>query len=348
MFKVKGFALLVSLFFLGGAFDVYAASLYIDPAFTSISRGDAITMSVRLDTDEANEECINAVDGVITYSENITPVDVSMGDSIFSIWVEQPTINKEKRTITFAGGIPNGYCGRIPGDPRLTNTLVKLIFRSPGFSIGGTTGSTTATVAFAPETTAYINDGFGTKAELAMYGSSIDLSNTAGPVLQDPWRDAVVTDTIPPEQFSIVLEKGETAFQGKYYIVFNTTDKQTGIDQYQVIEEPIESKWSFNWGRADAPWVTTRSPYILEDQSLNSVIRVKAIDKAGNEYIATLVPEESVRGISTENIIVYAGLGLLGLIIIAIIGTIIRAFLKRRKAKHEKEVGDNNDYETNI
>lgn len=345
MFKVKGFALLVSVFFFGGVLHAQAASLYIDPAFGSLSRGDAVTLSVRLDTDEANEECVNAVDGVITYSENITPVDVSMGDSIFSIWVEQPVINKENRTITFAGGIPNGYCGRIPGDPRLTNTLVKLIFRSPGFSIGGTTGSSTATVAFAPETTAYLNDGFGTKADLAMYGTSLDLSDRAGATLQDPWREAVVTDTLPPEEFSIALEKGETAFQGKYYIVFNTTDKQTGIDQYQVIEEPISSKWSFNWGRADAPWVTTRSPYILDDQSLNSVIRVKAIDKAGNEYIATLVPDESVRHLSTQDIIAYAGLGLLLLLLLGIIGTVIRSIIKRRKEK--QQAANNQEHDSN-
>ena len=341
MISVRTLLLVVPLFFFGGIVQAHAASLYIDPAFGSLSRGDAITLSVRLDTDEAAEECINAVDGVITYSENITPVDVSIGDSIFSIWVEQPVIDKEKRTITFAGGIPNGYCGRIPGDPRLTNTLVKLIFRSPGFTIGGTSGSSTATVAFAPETTAYINDGFGTKAELAMYGTSLDLSDTAGTSLQDPWREAVITDNIPPEEFSIALEKGETAFQGKYYIVFNTTDKQTGIDQYQVIEEPITSKWSFDWGRADAPWVTTRSPYILEDQSLNSVIRVKAIDKAGNEYIATLVPEESARGISTQTIITYALLALLALFALVIVGTIARIFIKRRNAKREAATEDN-------
>jgi hypothetical protein len=345
MFRVKTFFLALSLLLFLGVIDAQAASLYIDPAFGSLSRGDAVTLSVRLDTDEANEECINAVDGVITYSENITPVDVSMGDSIFSIWVEQPVINKENRTITFAGGIPNGYCGRIPGDPRLTNTLVKLIFRSPGFSIGGTSGSSTATVAFAPETSAYINDGFGTKAELAMYGTSLNLSDKAGATLQDAWREAVVTDTIAPEEFSIAIEKGETAFQGKYYIVFNTTDKQTGIDSYQVIEEPITSKWSFDWGRADAPWVTTRSPYILDDQSLNSVIRVKAIDKAGNEYIATLVPDESLRSTSTQDIIKYAGMGLLLLLVLAIIGTLTRVFLKRRKAK--KETNNENDYDTN-
>ena len=139
---------------LGLTSNAEAASLYMDPSTATLNRGDAVTISVRLDTDEAAGECVNAIDGIITYDPSITPVDISVGKSIFPIWVEAPVINKEKHTITFAGGIPNGYCGRIAGDPRLTNSLVKLIFRSPGFSIGGGSGSSTATVAFTPETTA--------------------------------------------------------------------------------------------------------------------------------------------------------------------------------------------------
>lgn len=310
-----------------------AASLYIDPAFSSLARGDAVTLSVRLDTDEAQEECINAVDGVISYSENLSPVDVSTGDSIFSIWVEQPKIDKEKRTITFAGGIPNGYCGRIPGDPRLTNTLVKLVFRSPGFNIGDGTGTTTGKVEFLPETTAYLNDGFGTKAELMLLGTSIELGDKPGAELKDPWREAVVTDTVPPEPFSIDLVQEAKTFNGKYFIVFNTTDKQTGIDSYQVMEEPLDEGFSFNWGRADAPWITARSPYVLEDQSLNSTIRVKAIDKAGNEYIATLVPEEQMRKATVETMIFFAAIGLLGLLLVGLAILGVRAFIKRRKQK---------------
>jgi hypothetical protein len=310
---------------------VNAASLYIDPPFPNLQMGDSVTLSVRLDTNEAEEECINAVDGVISYSENLSPVDVSIGDSIFSMWVEQPKIDKEKRTITFAGGVPNGYCGRIPGDPRLTNTIVQLIFRAPGFTIGGATGTTTGKVEFLPETTAYLNDGFGTKAELSMFGSSIELGDTPGTQLQDPWREAVVTDTLEPAPFGITIEKipPET---GKYYAIFNTTDKQTGIDQYQVIEEPIANRFSFNWGRADAPWVTTRSPHLLEDQSLNSVIRVKAIDKAGNEYIATYVPDEAMRTLPVESMVLYGVLGFLLLTFLVVIGYILRKYIQKRRA----------------
>lgn len=323
--------------------EAAAASLYIDPAFPNLQMGDSVTLSVRLDTNEAEDECVNAVDGVISYSENLSPVDVSIGDSIFSMWVQQPTIDKEKRTITFAGGIPNGYCGRVPGDPRLTNTIAKLIFRAPGFTIGGASGTTTGSVEFLPETAAYLNDGFGTKAELALFGSRIELGDKPGNVLQDPWREAIVTDTIPPEEFSIELVREEKTFGGKYFIVFNTTDKQTGIDQYQVIEEPEAERFSFGWGRADAPWITTRSPYVLEDQSLNSTIRVKAIDKAGNEYVATLVPEENLSTISNQTKITYAVLGFLLVFLAVLIFFVVRMLLKRRRQQVVPSESDANE-----
>lgn len=342
MIRPVTFFLAVPIFFFASVSAAHAASLYIDPAFSGISRGDAITLSVRLDVDQENGECVNAVDGVITYSENIAPVDISLGDSIFSVWIEQPVINEAERTITFAGGLPNGYCGRITGDPRLTNTLVKLIFRSPGFTIGqgASNGSSTATVEFAPETTAYLNDGFGTKAELGLYGARIDLSPTPGAELKDPWRDAVVTDVVPPQEFSIDLERipPET---GKYHIVFNTTDKETGIDHYEVMEEPLSKLMAFEWGRADAPWIVTKNnAYELEDQSLNSTIRVKAVDKAGNEYIATLLPEENIRTISMGQISIIAGGVLIGLIILMIIVTGVVSLRKRSKRKKGGEANE--------
>lgn len=310
-----------------------AASLYIDPGVSSLGRGDSVTMSVRLDTDETNQECVNAVDGVITYPDSLLPVDVSIGDSIFSMWVEQPKIDKENHKISFAGGIPNGYCGRIAGDPRLTNTIVKLIFRSPGFSIGAPAGSSSAKVEFAPETTAYLNDGQGTKASLALYGATINLTDKPSAVLQDNWRQEVIDDNTPPEQFSIDLEKDGKTAGGKYFIVFNTTDKQTGIDQYQVMEEPVSRLKAFDWGRADAPWEIARSPYALKDQSLNSIIRVKAIDKAGNEYIATLIPKDEMRSISTRDIIIGGAILLVMLLILSIIFGGILAYRKRKRSR---------------
>jgi len=310
--------------------ETSAASLYIDPAMSELLRGESISMAVRLDTQESTNECVNAVDAVITYPANIEPVDVSIGESIFSMWVERPTINKKARTITFAGGIPNGYCGRVVGDPRLTNVLTEIIFRSPGFVVGGSASdSNVAKVEFAPESAAYLNDGRGTKANLATYGASITLNSAGGSGQNNVWRDKVNSDNIPPEKFSILLEQRDIS--NDYYVVFNTSDKQTGIDVYQIMEEPLTQFGSFQWGRADAPWEDVQSPYTLQDQSLNSIIRVRAIDKAGNEYIATLIPDESLRTLSDEQFLTYV-LVAAGVVLFAAV-SLVGYILIRRKRK---------------
>ena len=158
-----------------------------------------------------------------------------------------------------------------------------------------------------------------------------------GTVVQSPWTDAVAADDVPPQEFSIRLEKDEKTFGGRYYIVFNTTDKQTGLDEYQVMEESLDSFWDFDWGRADAPWVTARSPYVLEDQSLNSTIRVRAIDKAGNEYVATLIPGEELRTTSLLQF-VYFALLLLGLLSIVAVIVLTITILRRRAKTRADEV----------
>ncbi len=315
-----------------------AAMLYMDPPQSVLNRGDSVMVSVRLDTDEETDECVNSVSAVINYPANIVPVDTSLGESIFSMWVEQPTINTEARTITFAGGIPNGYCGRVQGDPRLTNKIVNIIFRSPGFTVGGgTENENVAEINFGTETVAYLNDGQGTQANLVSYGTKIELNKTGGQGIINPWKENVDEDAVLPEEFSIILEKDRLAFGGKYYIAFNTQDKQTGIDHYEVMEQPLAEFGTFVWGRADAPWINARSPYVLEDQSLNSIIRVKAIDKAGNEYIATLIPDESLRTLSKADIMKYLLIGaliFLIIIIIAVVFAIVRMVRKSKKSKN--------------
>lgn len=305
-------------------------------------------MSVRLDTDEAAGECVNAVDAVISYPANIEPVDVSIGSSILNVWIEQPTINKTERTVTFAGGITNGYCGRVTGDPRLTNTLAQIVFRSPGLVVVASEEEdiSKATIEFTDQTSVYLNDGFGTSLKPVTYPAKIDLRDRAGSQIKDDWRTAVSQDNIPPVEFSI--NGLEQYPNGDYYVTFSTTDKQTGIDHYEVMEQPISQFNSFSWGRADAPWVRVKQPpvHVLADQTLNSIVRVKAIDKAGNEYVATFIPDESKRKISTEEMYLVV-FGFVLLVLLAAIIAVILWFVRRRKARKsvtsEDDLSDSND-----
>ncbi len=336
---------ILGLFFV--ASTTQAATLYIDPGVGVLKRGDAITTAVRLMPDQEAGECINTIDATVTYTENIQPVDVSIGKSIFSVWIEPPTINKEERTITFAGGIPNGYCGRVEGDPRLTNVVAEIIFRSPGMQVGGS-NETEARVDFAPETMALLNDGQGTEAPLRTLGGKFTLDRDAGGGIVDDWREAVSEDNIPPESFSLELVKDEEGiyFSGKSFIVFSTSDKQTGISHYEVMEEPVLEFNQFNWGGVGVPWIKAESPYVLKDQTLNSIIRVRAIDKAGNEYVATYVPEESKQTLSKNELYTYIFFGALGVILVLIILLSVWYWRKKRKRKSEFENEDTGENET--
>lgn len=323
---VRGLTFLFLLLFV--AAPAQAATLYIDPAQKTLGRGDAQVFKVRIDTDEAQNECINTVSGVVSFDGPLTPIDISTGESILSVWLEPPTLDKQKSQITFTGGIPNGYCGRIDGDPRLTNTLFEIVARA-----AVTEGELeTASISFTNQTEVLLNDGFGTTASLELLSAAVTIAPTANEVVADPWAQRIGEDFTPPQEFSIQLEKGEKAFSGKYYVSFSTTDKETGIDHYEIMEEPLSQSSSFLWGQVDAPWREVRSPYVLADQSLNSTIRVKAIDKAGNEYIATLIPDEGLRSISAGQITTYMLYGTL-LVGLAIL---VFAFVHMRSSASRK------------
>lgn len=302
-----------------------AALLYFDPGAADVYRGDTVTLDVRLDTDEG--ECVNTVDAVVHYDPAIRAVDISRGDSILNLWVEDPVIDEDSHTIRFAGGLPGGYCGRIPGDPSLTNIILSLVFRSPGLSIGGG-DSPTARVWLDESTQVLLHDGSGSNAHVRLQDAVITLKDTPGSIPSDSWNEEVTNDTELPADFTITLTRDDTAFSGKYFIIFNSVDKQSGIDHYEIMEEPFSEFGAFRWGRADAPWMRAESPYVLTDQTLNSTIRVKAIDKAGNERIAVLVPEEAFRSMSHGMIVTVIG-ALCAIVLLAAL--LFYALWKRRQ-----------------
>lgn len=312
--------------------EAHAAGIYLDPASAETGIGGTVILNVRLDT--TAEECINAIDGVLRFDDGLAVEDVSVGNSIFNFWVESPKFDNDDRLVTFAGGIPNGYCGRVPGDPSLTNTIAEIIVR-PDVQVSS---DTIYNVYFDDLTKGYLNDGLGTPIPLFFSNAQILVTGEYVGGADDEWINRIEADTQPPKEFSIELAQNDTTFKGEYFIAFNTNDKQTGVDHYEVIEEPFDEIELFGWGAATAPWVRAVSPYKLKDQSLNSTIRVKAVDKAGNEYIATLIPDESIRGVNKNAVVMY-GLALVLLTILLItIWFIFHLWVSRRE--HDFEIED--------
>lgn len=113
-------------------------------------------------------------------------------------------------------------------------------------------------------------------------------------LLNEDWSKKVtfraMVDTTPPEQFTLEIAE----IEGKQYLVFSTIDKTSGVDHYEVFEQPPKNFFEIlsNKLKSEDKWQIAQSPYLLEDQELESIIKVKAVDKAGNTRIAEIVPPE--------------------------------------------------------
>jgi len=125
-------------------------------------------------------------------------------------------------------------------------------------------------------------------------------------------------DSTPPEDFKPEIGKDPAIFEGKYFLSFTTADKTSGIDFFEVKEGKR------NFKRAE-------SPYLLEDQELKSIIKVKAVDKAGNERIAEIIPPATPFPYGLIILIL-----IIAVIILAAIWWIIKS-RKRRKTLRETD-----------
>ena len=99
-------------------------------------------------------------------------------------------------------------------------------------------------------------------------------------------RFRAMIDSTPPEDFKPEIGQESSVFEGKYFLNFTAQDKTSGIDHYEVTEL-TKTFWVFT---SKEQWETVKSPYLLKDQRLKSKILVKAVDKAGNNRIAQILP----------------------------------------------------------
>lgn len=276
-----------------------AAVLYLSPESGNYHQNDVFIVEIRLDT---QGEYINAVDVKLSYPQDILEFkDFSKGNSVLSLWVKAAENSSLPGLISFSGGIPGGYWGK-------DGLLGRLIFKvREDFEIVDVKH---LQIEFQDGSKMLLNDGKGTEANLITRGGAFDILSGVGEG-RNLWQEEIEKDKILPEAFEIVFSKDTNIFDGKYFIIFSTTDKQTGIDRYEVKE-------------GGGKWKAVSSPYVLENQKLTSDISVKAIDKAGNFWMETL-EAQNPKKIRWE---VYAVLGLI-LIVIMIIVWIIRSRASR-------------------
>jgi hypothetical protein len=311
---------------------VHAVQVFLDTENTIHSSADVFYVPVRVDT---QGDCINAISVGISYNpKDISVQDVSIGDSIVTLWTAFPVIERdesgEKGHVVFEGGIPGGFCGRVAGDPGQTNILAKLVVSSVSQNLSE--GEMKAVqIIVDPSTSVYLHDGKGSVASTTLLGLELTLTqSTSTP--ENNWITDIKSDTVSPELFEILLVKGPSEGNNKHYIVFNTTDKQSGVDHYEVLETDPDRFGFLTWVPRESYWVPATSPFVLRDQNLLSKIMVKAVDKNGNERIVTYTPEMSpFAELAQPKYLIPVAVGLVAIVLFSLL--CVKYFRNRRKRK---------------
>lgn len=285
---------LLVLFVLFSPLKVGAVHISLDIENATQNNLDTFYVPIRIDT---QGECINAVRVALGYNPtNISIHDVSIANSILTLWTKTPTVEMkdgvEAGRVVFEGGIPGGYCGRVSGDPGMTNMLAKLVVSGvqQPFEENEVKNSQ---IVVEPSTKVFLHDGIGSEASTTALGLEFFLTESTT-TSSNIWLSDVRSDEVAPQDFDITLVKGPSNGNNKHYIVFNTIDKQSGVDHYEILETDPDKFGFLTWISKEAHWVVGKSPFVLRDQNLQSKIMVKAVDKNGNERISVLTPEMSV------------------------------------------------------
>ena len=261
-FSKKNRLLLVSCLLLLVAFHADAAEIFFGTHSKDIGVGSTFEVGVFIDT---NGQSVNAVEGRILFpEETLELAGLYTGNSMLNLWIEQPVLVSEG-TVSFSGVVPGGFAGE-------KGYLFSLVFKA------SRKGDPAISVSYER---VLLNDGNGSEAKLTKAPMELHIAEGL-PVqtFQPPLDDS------PPESFTPTVGRDPSVFGGKYFLAFTAQDKGSGINHYEVKEKAASGSFKGIFSRVS--WVTTDSPYLLEDQSLKSVLQVKAVDTSGNQRVAQI------------------------------------------------------------
>lgn len=251
-FLVLGFILMCSALFL--PCSVFASMVYIDTEHSDFFVGDTILFHVRVDSENKN---INAVEGEVLMdypTESVSLVDINTSGSTFSLWPDKPLPSASNASVSFAGGSPGGFNAK---DAIIFNIVLKL--------------QQAGQIVLTPENiNVYLHDGKGTTDTMSVKNLVINvLPAKTEPQPVDDWSSVLSNDTTPPEPFEIYAGQDGSVFDGKKFLSFSTTDAQSGIAYYEVIE-------------GNLPPTRSSDTYVLHEQNKPVQVTVTAYDSAGN------------------------------------------------------------------
>lgn len=258
--NIKILFLLSAFYLLFSMQAAQAAQLNLYSQIQEIGISQQFQVDLFLDTEN---ESINAIEGKIAFPQELLELkEIKDGNSIINFWIERPKANNGE--ILFSGITPGGYNGA-------NGFIFSVVFQVKTEGKG---------VVEIRDPKVLLNDGEGTSAPLKISNFNFLISNQTS-ISQTPISK--IGDTEAPEPFTPEVASDPEIFDGKYFLVFSTQDKGSGISHYEVCEG------------SKRKCAIAESPYLLQNQKLNQKIFIKAVDKNSNERIAIVEPRHPLK-----------------------------------------------------
>ena len=245
-FKINPCLLVLILAFFSILSEAKAASVFFKPEKINTTINSVEKVEIFLNTDD--DENINALEINVEYPiEFLKLNNWSDGNSIINLWIQKP--ENKNGIFSFQGIIPGGYSEK-------DGLLMTLYFEGRKEGI--------AEVKIKNNSKVLLNDGLGTPSENSFFPAIINIKMSE----EEPSK-LEFTEKIPPEPFTPVVSRSDEIYDGNYFLVFSTQDKNSGINYYEISE-------------GEELFRIAQSPYLLRNQKLDEDIRIRAVDKAGN------------------------------------------------------------------
>jgi len=249
------------IFFLFFACQVFAqtASFYLSSSKGSYRVGESFSVDVLVEVEGIS---INAAQATLYFpNDKLKVLGVSKKNSIFTLWVQEPSFSNQKGTITFLGGLPSpGYYGQ-------NGKIISIFFQAK--KEGEARVFFTAGKILA-------NDPVGT--DIFSAGREENFTILAGEPIQPggkpPLPEVGIEDEEAPEPFETLSVNNEgDSTNPSPLLYFETTDKTSGISYYEV---EIEDETFLVKIGENLPW---RLP---KEEPGDYQVFIRAFDKAGN------------------------------------------------------------------
>lgn len=211
-------------------------------------------------------QALNGVEGTISIiGDNLRFIRAENGKSFIDLWVLSPIENSPNQ-IKFAGVSSSNFSGVI--DPFNQETMLSGIITRLYFS-ANKPGEIQFISSGASVT---LSDGKGTKIDLPTAYSLLTIESRLEEGITNK-----IKDTTRPELKAQIVQN-INLYDNKYTLIFKAKDKESGIKKVLIKEGNLE-------------WHEIKSPYLLEDQTRENQIILKAINFSDLERMVIINPK---------------------------------------------------------